>query len=736
MKTYDQFLNDKIEVAKESGFEISLDEINPALKPHQKLAVQWAVKGGRRGLFERFGLGKTVQELEFCRIVTEHEGGQALIVLPLGVRQEFTRDARELLHIPEPVYVTCMDEVRASDAQILMTNYERVRDGDIDPKYFTAVSLDEAAVLRSYGSKTYQTFFPKFKGIKYKLVATATPSPNRYKELIHYAGFLDLMDTGQALTRFFKRDSTKANNLQLYPSMEREFWLWVASWGLFLSSPADLGLDATGYDLPPFEVRTHIIDDDMENLPADRDGQFKLLRDTATSLSEAAREKSSSIAARVAKAKELIDEASPDEHFILWHDLEAERHAIKKAIPEAVDIYGSMDYDERERRVIDFQEGKTRIFATKKSLSGCGCNFQKYCHRAIFVGIDYEFNDFIQAIHRIHRFLQTEKVIIDIIYTQAEEEIWEALREKWKRHDELAQKMSEIIKKYGLSSPHIAEQLKRSKGVKRVEIKRERFTAVNNDCVDETRKMPSDSVGLIHTSIPFSNHYEYTPSYNDFGHNATTAQFFKQMDYLTPELLRVLQPGRVCATDGFILAESSIPCEEGTAPSATATIPPKALLELSDATDAVEVSVSSKHFIAQTRDYTLFSRLMSTAWEIDVDKIIPKNTASVKTDFKALTSALERVQILASTETQPVKMSLSRDAIELSVRTTIGSATDSVMGETDSDLVIGINARYLVGVLKAAETDSFLVSSPVSPLVFKDDSSTYILLPVRLRERI
>lgn len=193
---------------------------------------------------------------------------------------------------------------------------------------------------------------------------------------------------------------------------------------------------------------------------------------------------------------------------------------------------------------------------------------------------------------------------------------------------------------------------------------------------------------------------------------------------------------RLCATDGFTLAESSIPCEEGTAPSATATIPPKALLELSDATDAVEISVSSKHFIAQTRDYTLFSRLMSTAWEIDVDKIIPKNTASVKTDFKALTSALERVQILASTETQPVKMSLSRDAIELSVRTTIGSATDSVTGETDSDLVIGINARYLVRVLKAAETDSFLVSSPVSPLVFKDDSSTYILLPVRLRERI
>lgn len=192
---------------------------------------------------------------------------------------------------------------------------------------------------------------------------------------------------------------------------------------------------------------------------------------------------------------------------------------------------------------------------------------------------------------------------------------------------------------------------------------------------------------------------------------------------------------KLCATDGFTLAESSIPLSKAV-DERTAMIPPKALSELLDAMDAVEISISEKHIVARTRDYTLFSRLMSTTWEIDVDKIIPKNTASVKTDFKALTSALERVQILASTETQPVKMSLSRDAIELSVRTTIGSATDSVTSETDSDLVIGINERYLVGVLKAAETDSFLVSSPVSPLVFKDDSSTYILLPVRLREKI
>lgn len=133
-----------------------------------------------------------------------------------------------------------MEEVEQSTSQIVLTNYERVRDGDIQPDYFAATSLDEASVLRSFGSKTYQTFLDKFKNVPYKLVATATPSPNKYKELIHYAGYLEVMDTGQALTRFFQRDSTKANNLTLYPNMEDEFWMWVSSWALFITKPSDL----------------------------------------------------------------------------------------------------------------------------------------------------------------------------------------------------------------------------------------------------------------------------------------------------------------------------------------------------------------------------------------------------------------------------------------------------------------------------------------------------------------
>lgn len=548
---YKEFLESKIELATESGFIVDPADINPALKPHQRDAVRWALKGGRRALFESFGLGKTIQEIEFCYQAVKHCGGRALIVLPLGVKQEFTRDAVEILGYDQPEYCRTMEEVEKCQSRIVLTNYERVRDGDIRPEYFTATSLDEASVLRSFGSKTYQTFLDKFKNVPYKLVATATPSPNRYKELIHYAGYLEVMDTGQALTRFFQRDSTKANNLTLYPNMEDEFWMWVSSWALFVTKPSDLNPEYSdeGYDLPPLDVRWVEIPVHYGDT-ADRDGQIQLFQEATEGLKEAAAVKRESIDQRVAEMKRIVEE-SPEDHFLLWHDLESERNAIKKALPEVIDIYGSMDYDEREKRVIDFSNGKCRLFATKKSLSGSGCNFQRYCHKEIFLGIDYEFNDFIQAVHRCYRFLQKEPVVIYIIYMENERQIKEALIEKWKNHNYMVAKMIEIVKKYGLNSANKVERLERKMGVEgsREErtVKGTYYTAVYGDCVEETREMESNSIDLIHTSIPFGNHYEYSANYNDFGHNQNTERFFEQMDFLTPELFRVLKPGRVAA---------------------------------------------------------------------------------------------------------------------------------------------------------------------------------------------
>jgi len=266
---YFDFLMRKIRIAERTGVtDVSVDipekfKDGTTIKPHQRDAVAWAIEGGRRALFESFGLGKTIQQLLICNILAAHENGRALIICPLSVKREFENEAKRKLGI-DITYIKSQADAVSAKTSICITNYERVRDGDIDVSQFVIVSLDEASVLRSYGSKTYQEFLPKFAGIKYKYVCTATPSPNRLKELIHYAGFLEVMDTGQALTRFFQRNSQKANELTLYEHKVDEFWLWVGSWALFINTPADLGYDATGYDMPPLKVEYIEVESEKE----------------------------------------------------------------------------------------------------------------------------------------------------------------------------------------------------------------------------------------------------------------------------------------------------------------------------------------------------------------------------------------------------------------------------------------------------------------------------------------
>lgn len=535
---YQEFLAQKIKMASLNGLDCKQEEISPVLKPHQRDIVQWAIQGGQRAIFAQFGLGKSLMQLEIMRLIHHKTGGKTLIVCPLGVRQEFTRDSKMLGMSPK--FVRRPGEM--DDGAHYITNYESVRDGKLPVDVFTAVSLDEASILRSYGSKTYQEFLQMFPSVPYKFVATATPSPNRYKELIHYAGFLGVMDTGQALTRFFQRDSTQANNLTLYPHKETEFWLWMHSWAIFLQKPSELGYDDDGYDLPDLQVIYHEVNS-SDTKQVDRDGQIHLFHEAALDLKSAAREKRESIGTRIEKMSEIL-RSDPGSHYIIWHDLEDERRAIEKAIPGVASVYGSLDLDIREQRVIDFSEGRYRYFASKPEISGSGCNFQRHCHKMIFLGIWYSFNDFIQSIHRVYRYLQDKTCEVHIIYTEAEREVLRVLERKWEEHKKMMERMSEIVSEHGLNRLS-TEELKRSIGVERQVVRGELYTVAHNDCVDEARRQEDSSVDLIVTSIPFSNHYEYTPSYNDFGHTDNNRHFWAQMDFLTPELLRILRPGRL-----------------------------------------------------------------------------------------------------------------------------------------------------------------------------------------------
>lgn len=559
---YDDFLAAKMCAAPKIGFDVDMTQVSARMKPHCRAIVPWMLQGGRRALFSAFGLHKTVMQLEAVRLASGHVGGRGLIVIPLGVRQEFRRDAVDRLGWPEPPkFIRRIEE--AGDTGVYLTNYETVRDGKLDPRAFQAASLDEASVLRGFGgTKTFREFMALFAGddrrdksnrvksdgLRFRFVATATPSPNDYIELLAYAAFLGIMDVPAAKTRFFKRNSEKADALTLLPHKEHEFWLWVSSWAMFLQKPSDLGPEFSddGYSLPPLDVRWHEIPTDHRKAGTEKDGQGRLFANAAIGVQDAAKEKRHSLDARIAKLMDLRAE-SPGEHRVIWHDLEAERDAIERAIPSAVSVYGSQDLDEREASVIAFSDGKIQELAAKPVMLGSGCNLQRHCSRAIFLGIGHKFNDLIQAIHRIQRFGQPRPVRIDLIYTEAEREIRANIERKWKQHIEMVGKMTAIIQEYGLAHAAMANLLARSMGVARVEASGDSYRCINNDTVRETAVMETNSVDLIVTSIPFSTQYEYSPNYADFGHTDDNAHFWRQMDYLIPNLLRVLRPGRVAA---------------------------------------------------------------------------------------------------------------------------------------------------------------------------------------------
>lgn len=542
---YLEFLKSKIPQAEVMGFEPP-SAPHDSLMGHQVDIAEWAIRGGRRAVFASFGLGKTRINLQVGKWICEQTGGRYLIIAPLGVRQEFTQSDGPAMGL-EVRYIRTTAE--AAEPGIYITNYEPVRDGKIDVAHFDGAGLDESSVLRSFGSKTYQNFLTLFKSVKYRFVFTATPSPNRHKELIHYGGFLGVMDTGEALTRFFQRDSSKANQLTLYPHMEAQFWMWLASWAVFIQKPSDLGYPDDGYDLPPVRVHWHKVDVDHSAAwgQADSWGQIQLVQDQSQGLKQSAETKRGSIDLRLAKACEVMAGEEPERHWLLWHDLEAERHAIGKlGIPGCKAVWGSMDLEKREALIMGFSRGEYRVLATKPVIAGSGCNFQRHCADAVFLGVGYKFNDFIQAVHRIYRFQQGRQVNIHIIYLESEETIKQALEHKWRQHDELVKKMTAILRKYKLANVSNME-LQRTLGCERIEARGEVFRAVRNDCVVELTQMEADSVDLICTSIPFGNQYEYSPSYNDFGHNTGDDPFFEQMGFLCPELLRVLRPGRVAA---------------------------------------------------------------------------------------------------------------------------------------------------------------------------------------------
>lgn len=550
-KNYKQFLENKIVIAQDFGFE-PYPTIGKLL-PHASAITQWAIQGGRRAIFASFGLTKTAMQLELAHQVIKHTNKPFLIVMPLNVVDEFRNDLNEWFNEGlELEYITDTDSLPDElPLKIYCTNYERVRKGDINPDLFGGTSMDEASILRNLKTETTNYVLEHFGKVPYRFVATATPTPNDYIEILNYADYLGVIDRGHALTRFFQRDSTKAGNLTLYPNKKEEFWKWVSTWAVFINKPSDLGFDDTGYNLP----KLHIHEIEVENISNDvlrnKYGDIVLFKDTTKSLVDTSREKSESVELRIDKAFEIV-QTKPTDSWILWHHLESERKYIEKKFKQDPNfkvktVFGSQSNPEKESILSEFKKNEFGILGTKPKIAGSGSNFQHVCWNMVFCGIDYKFNDFIQAIHRSFRFRQQNEVHVYLIFTQNEREVLKEIYRKWKQHEELQREMIDLVREFGLNSDKIKSDMKRQIFSKRRSAELIGCKVFNEDTVVIHQEMDDNSTDMILTSIPFGDHYEYSDNYNDFGHNDGNVEFFKQMDFLTPNLYRTLKPGRIAA---------------------------------------------------------------------------------------------------------------------------------------------------------------------------------------------
>lgn len=549
---YLDFLKNKVIVAEKYGFDPK--PVIGDILPHAEAITQWAIKGGRRAIFAKFGLTKTAMQLELAYQVIAYTGKPFLIAMPLNVMREFKSDNADYFKSQYATeYITDTDTIDTYEKKVYLTNYERIRKGDIDPTKFGGCSFDEASILRSLKTETTNYVLTYFRKVPYRFVATATPSPNEFIEILNYAEYLGVADRGHILTRFFKRNSTKAGDLTLLDSKKKEFWQWVSTWAVFISKPSDLGFSDEGYDLPELNVIEHRLEHITDEVIYNKRGEIVLVKDQTGNLQAAAAEKRETIDLRAQKAFDIVHTGDDQyKNFILWHHLEPERMAIEKKFAENDNIvlksvFGSQKNSVKEQLLGDYSEGKYQILSTKPCIAGSGSNFQHVCHNQIFVGIDDKFNDFFQAIHRTYRFRAKFQNNIHIIYTSNEDKRFENLMRKWRQYEEQQQEMTDLVKEYGLNDELIRDQMERQLFLEGDKVEIGDATLYNNDNVLAMDDIKSNSVGLILTSIPFGDHYEYSSNYNDFGHNNGNDEFFKQMEYLTPKLLKALKPGHVAA---------------------------------------------------------------------------------------------------------------------------------------------------------------------------------------------
>lgn len=427
MSDYDQFLRSKVRTQPDTGYVPKA--LNRNLFDFQSDIVSWASRRGRASLFAGTGLGKSLMELSWAQSLYEATGEKTLIFTPLAVAAQMQREAQKF-----GIDVAHVSRANESKKPIQITNYQKIEHFDLSQ--FGGVVLDESSILKNFHGKFRTQLIQQCEQIPYRLAATATPSPNDYMELGNHAEFCGIMSYTDMLSTFFIHDGSSTQNWRLKGHAESEFWKWMASWGVMLQSPADLGYDGSKYILPKLHQHQHTVAAEYTH-NIDTGLLFPI---EAQSMSERLKARRATVQDRVAKAAELVN--GSDECWVVWCNLNDESEALAQAIPGAVEVRGS-DKDHQKEEVLEqFALGNIRVLVTKPSICGFGMNWQ-HCHHTAFVGLNDSFEQIYQAIRRFWRFGQKHEVHAHFIASELEGKVVANIKRKEKQAEHMMQQMVE-----------------------------------------------------------------------------------------------------------------------------------------------------------------------------------------------------------------------------------------------------------------------------------------------------
>ncbi len=516
--------HDFIESKKHSSQNFGIDPLflHDSFFDYQNYVAKYVIKKGRAACFLDTGLGKTLIELVVAQNYIKATNKPVLIICPLAVAFQFITEAKKFK----------IDDIEYSKdgqykSKIVVCNYERLN--HFDWKDFDCVILDESSILKNFEGEIKKLILDNFKNTPYKLACTATPSPNDPMELGNHSEFLDVMTRNQMLAMYFVHDGGETAKWRIKGHATKLFYQFIGTWALMLNKPQDIGFTMKGYSLPALNlIEKQIITPQRDN------GQ--LFNDAIISAINFNSELRLTIIQRLDEVVDIIN-SKPDENFIIWVKQNAEGEALRKLLPNAIEVKGNDTDEWKKEKLLGFANNEFQILVTKTKIASFGMNYQN-CRNQIFASLDFSFEALYQAMRRSYRFGQKNEVNIYLITTDTMANVRESINKKQKQFEIMQDEMSKAI------NENLKGNIMKTANFDLFEEKNEWYKIKRGDCIQLISEVESESIGLSVFSPPFAELYTYSSHLEDMGNSKDYKEFLLQFGFLIKELHRVLISGR------------------------------------------------------------------------------------------------------------------------------------------------------------------------------------------------